>query len=87
MAEDRIHLQVVTAAGVAFDAMASYVSLPLTDGSIGVLADHAPTLAAVRAGTVSCECGGVRQQVRVGDGIVEIRDNRVTLLTQPVEAE
>lgn len=84
MAEDRIHLQVVTAAGVVFDTMASYVGVPLTDGGIGILPDHAATLAAVCAGEVVCDCGGARKRVKVGDGIVEIRDNRVTLLTQPV---
>ena len=87
MAEDRIHLQVVTAAGVVFDSMVSYVGVPLTDGGIGVLADHAPTLAAVSAGEVICDCGGARKRIKVGDGIVEIRDNRVTLLTQPIAAE
>lgn len=84
MADERIHLQVVTAAGVSFDTMAIYVGLPLTDGGIGVLAGHAPTLAAISAGEVVCDCGGERKRIRVGDGIVEIRDDRVTLLTQPV---
>lgn len=85
MAEDRIHLQVVTAAGVVFEAKASYVNVPLTDGGIGILPGHAPMLAAVSAGTLECDSAGVRQRVTVGDGIVEIRDNRVTLLTQPAE--
>lgn len=85
MAEDRIHLQVVTASGVVFDARVSYVNVPLTDGSIGVLAGHAPILAAVSAGTLECDVAGKRQQIAVGDGIVQIRDNRVTLLTQPTE--
>ena len=84
MAEDQIHLQIVTAAGVAFDTMASYVGLPLPDGSIGVLANHAPVLAAIAAGTVECICQGQRQKVPVGDGIVQIHNNQVTLLTQPV---
>ena len=52
MHEDSIQLQIVTASGVAFDCMASYVGLPLVGGSIGVLANHAPLLAAVQAGVV-----------------------------------
>ena len=84
MAEDRIHLQIVTAAGVGFDAQVSYVGLPLVDGSIGVLENHAPVLAAVAAGTVVYIRDGERQQIPVGEGIVEIHDNQVVMLTQPV---
>lgn len=87
MHEDSIQLQIVTASGVAFDCMASYVGLPLVGGSIGVLANHAPLLAAVQAGVVECETGGERKKIPVGDGIVEIHDNQVLLLTRAVQDE
>ena len=51
---DRIHLQIVTAGGVVFDRMVHVVNLPLENGSIGVLADHAPLMGAVVDGVVTC---------------------------------
>ena len=84
MQQEQLHFQVVTAAGNAVDEMTRYVSLPLVGGSVGILPGHAPLLAAVAAGTVICDDGVDRKTFQVSDGIVEVSDNHVLVLSQPV---
>lgn len=84
MQQDRLHLQIVTAAGVSFDAMVSYVGLPLVGGSIGILPGHAPLLAALAAGNLICTTDGERRVLPVSAGIVEVSSNHVLVLSQPV---
>ena len=46
--KDGIHIRIVTAASTVYDDMVSYVELPFSGGSVGVLQDHAPMLGALR---------------------------------------
>jgi len=86
MADDRIHLQVMTAGGVKYDKQARYVGIPLSGGSIGVLANHAPLMAAVEDGAVKCEYGdGQTEYVYVGTGVASVKDNEVCLLVRAAE--
>ncbi len=86
MADDRIRLQVITQGGVKLDKMVSYVNIPLEGGSIGVLADHAPTLAAVTDGSVKCTTdAGEDEFVYVGTGVAQIMKNGVILLVRAAE--
>ena len=83
---DKIHLQIVTAGGVVFDRMVSSVNLPLENGSMGVLADHAPLMGAVVDGVVLCRTeAGEEEAVAVGIGVVNIVDNAVTVLVRAAE--
>ena len=73
---DKIHLQIVTAGGVVFDRMVHVVNLPLENGSIGVLANHAPLMGAVVDGVVTCASDegefaiavGIHDLIRIGHG-------------------
>jgi len=86
MAEDRIHLQITTAAGVKYDKMVGYVSVPLQGGSVGVLANHAPLLAAVIDGTVKCTYGDSETDyIYVGNGVADIVNNEVNILVRDAE--
>ena len=83
---DKIHLQVVTAGGVAFDRMVHVVNLPLESGSAGILADHAPLMAAVTDGVVTCESETEGfGAVAVGIGVVNVVNNEVTVLVRAAE--
>ena len=83
---DQIHLQIVTAGGVAFDRMVESVNLPLESGSMGVLANHAPLMGAVVDGVVFCRtAAGQEEAIAVGIGVVNIVDNSVTVLVRAAE--
>ena len=82
---DRIHLQIVTAGGVVFDRMVHVVNLPLENGSIGVLANHAPLMGAVVDGVVTAASDEGEYVIAVGIGVVNIVNNEVTVLTRTAE--
>ena len=82
---DKIHLQVVTAGGVVFDRMVHVVNLPLENGSIGVLANHAPLMGAVVDGVVTCASDEGEYVIAVGIGVVNIVNNEVTVLSRTAE--
>ena len=82
---DRIHLQIVTAGGVVFDRMVHVVNLPLENGSIGVLANHAPLMGAGGGGVGTAASDGGEYVSAVGIGVVNIVNNEVTVLTRTAE--
>ena len=82
---DKIHLQIVTAGGVVFDRMVHVVNLPLENGSIGVLANHAPLMGAVVDGIVTAASDEGEYVIAVGIGVVNIANNEVTVLSRTAE--
>ena len=82
---DKIHLQIVTAGGVVFDRMVHVVNLPLENGSIGVLANHAPLMGAVVDGVVTAASDEGEYVIAVGIGVVNIVNNEVTVLSRTAE--
>ena len=81
--EDRIALKIVTAAGVVFERRVSYVSLPTTEGSVGILPDHAPMLCAVGRGVVRCRFEGKEtESIAVTQGVASVEKNELTVLVE-----
>lgn len=82
-------LQIMASDHLVYEGDATYVSLPTTEGSIGVLADHANTIMAVVPGElgfdpVSEELKG-RQTVVVSDGLLKIENGEVMILVDTAE--
>ena len=81
--EDRIALEIVTADGVVLQRQVNYVSIPTLDGSVGVLADHAPMLCAVGRGVIRCRFDGTETaSVSVQGGVASVDDNRLVILAE-----
>ena len=59
---------------------ADYVSLCLSDGSMGVLRGHARALARLGAGEIIYRLGGAEEKVSVKGGAAEIKYNVITVL-------
>ncbi len=86
MMADRIRLKIVTPSGTALDRIVNYVNLPTSDGSLGILADHAPMLCAMPEGETFCRMeDGTEKTVRHSSGVANVRDNRVTILADRAE--
>ncbi len=80
------HFQLISAEGTLLDEKAAYCNLPTGSGSVGVLANHAPMLCALREGTVLCRAeDGTEKHVKISDGVADVRDNSVTVLTDRAE--
>jgi F-type H+-transporting ATPase subunit epsilon len=50
------------------------------EGDFGVLAGHAPVVAAVRPGILTITTGGARQKIIVLGGLAEVSENGLTVL-------
>ena len=84
--KDQIHLEIATAGGSVYDDMVSYVELPFSGGSVGVLKDHAPMLGAIEDGVVTARKeDGTTEFVAVNLGVANIVHNEVTLLVRTAE--
>lgn len=84
--KDGIHLEIATAGGSVYDDMVSYVELPFSGGSVGVLKDHAPMLGAIEDGVVTARKeDGTEEFIAVNLGVANIVHNEVTLLVRAAE--
>ena len=84
--KDGIHLEIVTAGCSVYDDMVSYVELPFSGGSVGVLKDHAPMLGAIEDGVVTARKeNGATEFIAVNLGVANVVHNEVTLLVRTAE--
>ena len=84
--KDGIQVEIVTAGGSVYDDMVSYVELPFSGGSVGVLKDHAPMLGAIEDGVVTARKeNGTTEFIAVNLGVANVVHNEVTLLVRTAE--
>ena len=74
------HFDLVSPEKLAFSGEVDQVDVPGVEGDFGVLAGHAPVVAAVRPGILTITSGGTHQKVIVLGGLAEVSDNRLTVL-------
>jgi F-type H+-transporting ATPase subunit epsilon len=79
------HLSIRTPEGVCFDGEVESMVVPGPRGSFGILGGHAPMLAAVIAGVLGLQADGEPAFYVIGDGTLDVRDNRVALLLESAE--
>jgi F-type H+-transporting ATPase subunit epsilon len=65
---------------LTFSGEVDQVDIPGTEGDFGVLAGHAPVVAAIRPGILTIITNGQKQKVIVLGGLAEVSDNRLTVL-------
>jgi F-type H+-transporting ATPase subunit epsilon len=74
------HFDLVSPEQLAFSGEVDQVDIPGVEGDFGVLAGHAPVVAAVRPGILTITTDGAQQKVVVLGGLAEVSDNRLTVL-------
>jgi F-type H+-transporting ATPase subunit epsilon len=65
---------------LAFSGEVDQVDIPGVEGDFGVLAGHAPVVAAIRPGILTIIAGGERQRVIVLGGLAEVSEKGLTVL-------
>jgi len=81
-----ITLRIITPDRVLLDTEASSITFPTVDGSVGVLKDHAPMVAAVGVGELGYTGdSGSGDALFVSGGFAEVRDNVVRVVTDVSE--
>jgi F-type H+-transporting ATPase subunit epsilon len=74
------HFDLVSPEKLAFSGEVDQVDVPGLEGDFGVLAGHAPVVAAVRPGILTVISGGTRQKIIVLGGLAEMSDKGLTVL-------
>ncbi|MBU1228047.1 MAG: F0F1 ATP synthase subunit epsilon [Actinobacteria bacterium] len=79
-------LEVVSPESIVWSGRAEMLVTRTTEGEIGILADHEPTMAALSTGSsvITAE-GGERVTLAIHGGFLQILRNEVTLLTDRAE--
>ena len=76
-----LKLEIVTPEGVTYSEDVEMVTLPGSEGEMGVYPNHVPLMTQVVAGEVAARRNGRDEWVAVGDGFVEVTGERVAILT------
>jgi F-type H+-transporting ATPase subunit epsilon len=65
---------------LAYSGEVDQVDIPGVEGDFGVLAGHAPVVAAIRPGILTVIAGGTAQKIIVLGGLAEVSDKGLTVL-------
>src|ERR1700758_5545023 len=74
------HFDLVSPEKLAFSGEVDQVDVPGLEGDFGVLAGHAPVVAAMRPGILTVIQDGKREKIIVLGGLAEVSENRLTVL-------
>jgi F-type H+-transporting ATPase subunit epsilon len=74
------HFDLVSPEKIAFSGEVDQVDIPGTEGDFGVLAGHAPVVAAIRPGVLTVISGGTQQKIIVLGGLAEVSAKGLTVL-------
>ena len=74
------HFDLVSPEKLAFSGEVDQVDVPGVEGDFGVLAGHAPVVAAIRPGILVVMSGGTQQKIIVLGGLAEVSDKGLTVL-------
>jgi len=75
-----IHFDLVSPEKLAFAGEVDQVDIPGVEGDFGVLAGHAPVVAAIRPGILTVITGATKQKIIVLGGVAEVSDKGLTVL-------
>jgi F-type H+-transporting ATPase subunit epsilon len=74
------HFNLVSPEKLAFSGQVDQVDVPGVEGDFGVLAGHAPVVAAIRPGILTVTTGGEHQKIIVLGGLAEVSESGLTVL-------
>jgi F-type H+-transporting ATPase subunit epsilon len=74
------HFDLVSPEKLAFSGEVDQVDIPGVEGDFGVLAGHAPVVAAMRPGILTVIAGASKQKIIVLGGIAEVSAKGLTVL-------
>ena len=76
-----MRLEIVTPDAVVYSEEVDMVTLPAVDGQIGILPMHVPLMTQMVPGEMIVRKNGQDQSLAVGEGLVEITNDHVAILT------
>jgi F-type H+-transporting ATPase subunit epsilon len=76
------HFDLVSPEKLVFAGNVDQVDVPGVAGDLGIMAGHAPLVAALRPGIMTITTGGSQQKIIVLGGIAEVSDKGLTVLAE-----
>ena len=80
-----LHLEVITPEGKTFEEDVDMVIAPGSEGYLGILPHHMPLLTALGPGEFRVKEGGTERTLAVFGGFMDVRPDRVVVLTDAAE--
>lgn len=80
-------LTIITPDAIAYEGDFTTLTVPGTSGSFQILKDHAAIVSTLSDGEVIIENGNEEKRMRIKGGVVETKDNTVTLLAEGIVKE
>jgi F-type H+-transporting ATPase subunit epsilon len=78
-----LHFELVSPARLLFSGEVASVTIPGTEGEMGIHAGHAPILSTLKPGVVTVyKDGGATERIFVRGGMVEVNPKGLTLLAE-----
>jgi F-type H+-transporting ATPase subunit epsilon len=77
-----LHLEIVTPEALAYQAEVEGVIVPGVDGELGILPLHVGLMTQIVPGELRIQQGGKELRMAVGEGFLEVRPNRVSIMTE-----
>jgi len=76
-----LKLEIVTPEGIIFSDDVDMVTIPGIEGEMGIYPMHTPLMTQIVVGELKIQKGGKEIFMAVGEGFVEITNDRVSILT------
>lgn len=80
MAENTFHITVISPEKILYSGDATHVVIPGSDGSFGVLSNHAPLIAELGIGVLKIDNGTQTLQMVIDGGFAQVKANVVNVL-------
>ncbi|MFZ5827441.1 MAG: F0F1 ATP synthase subunit epsilon [Bacillota bacterium] len=83
---DNMSLSIITPERTVLkDGATEAVVVPVVDGSMGILHNHAPMVANLRVGILRYKENGAFKRIALGGGFLELSNNKITVLADTAE--
>lgn len=79
-----MRLTVITPDKLAYEGDVTAVTVPGTAGSFQILKDHAAIVSTLEDGKVIINTGSTEQVLNIKGGVVEAKDNTITVLAEGI---
>jgi len=79
---DKLQFSLVSPEAELFSGEVDQVDIPGTEGDFGVLPDHTPVMAAIRAGAITVYAEGTETQYFVQGGFADVTPAGLTVLAE-----
>jgi len=78
---ETLKLEIVTPEAKIYSEEVEMVTLPGSEGELGIYPNHVPLMTQVHAGEIIVSRGGTEEVLAMGEGFIEVTGNHVAILT------